>query len=239
MNELIYAFIVTHLSIMFGGLYFHRSIAHRSVIFHPVVAHIMRFWMWLTTGLITKKWIIIHRIHHKYTDKHGDPHSPVIKGLKSILIDSTLQAMFIGARQKNKNLDGFRAWGAGSPDDWIERNLYTPHNRLGVLLMLIINVALFGLPGLGIWIFQMVFLPFIGASVINGYCHTFGYRNHDTDDASRNLSPIGFFIGGEELHNNHHNDPGNPKFSYKPWEFDYGWLWISILIKLKLAKLPR
>lgn len=239
MNEFLYAFLVTHISIVFGGLYLHRSIAHRSVEFHPVVSHIMRFWMWLTTGLITKRWVIVHRVHHRWTDVPGDPHSPVIDGLRTILWKSFLQATFSGARQNKKNLRGLEAWGAGSPDDWIERSLYTPYSRLGPILMLIINVLLFGINGLAIWIFQMLLLPFVGAGIINGLAHTIGYRNHDTKDASRNMLPIGFLIGGEELHNNHHNDPSSPKFSNKPWEFDVGWMWLTILIKLRLAKLTK
>ena len=232
MIEIIYTLIVTHLTIACVTLYLHRSQAHRGVEFHPVVAHAMRFWLWLTTGMTTKQWVAIHRKHHQVTDQAGDPHSPHIFGIWTLI--------FSGWKLYNdaaKDAAFVMQYGKGTPKDWIERRLYTPHHKLGILAMLAIDVALFGAWGLLIWGVQMIWIPFWAAGMINGVGHWWGYRNGQTRDQSRNISPWGIIVGGEELHNNHHLDPANPKLSLKPWEFDIGWFYIRILQHLRLAHL--
>jgi stearoyl-CoA desaturase (Delta-9 desaturase) len=223
---------MTHLTIVSVTLYLHRSQAHRGVEFHPVVSHVMRFWLWLTTGMTTKQWVAIHRKHHRFSDIKGDPHTPHVYGIWRVL--------FKGAglyHTASKDTAMVQQYGVGTPDDWIEHRLYTPHSRLGILLMLAIDLLLFGPWGLLIWAIQMIWIPFWAAGVINGVAHWIGYRNGDTRDHSRNISPFGIFIGGEELHNNHHLSPANPKFSIKPWEFDMGWLYLKMFEFLKLAKI--
>ena len=232
MIEIIYTLIVTHLTIACVTLYLHRSQAHRGVEFHPVVAHAMRFWLWLTTGMTTKQWVAIHRKHHQVTDQAGDPHSPHIFGIWTLI--------FSGWKLYNdaaKDAAFVMQYGKGTPKDWIERRLYTPHHKLGILAMLAIDVALFGAWGLLIWGVQMIWIPFWAAGMINGVGHWWGYRNGQTRDQSRNISPWGIIVGGEELHNNHHLDPANPKLSLKPWEFDIGWFYIRILQHMRLAHL--
>ena len=216
-------------------LFLHRSQAHRAVQFHPVVEHFMRFWLWLTTGMVTKQWVAIHRKHHQKSDQEGDPHSPQIYGIWTVLFKG-----WILYHAASKDLDMVEKLGVGTPDDWIERKLYTPHSRLGILLMLVIDLVLFGPMGLVVWGIQMIWIPLWAAGVINGLSHWWGYRNVETPDTSRNLIPWAFWIGGEELHSNHHADGANPKFTQKWWEFDIGWMYICILKALGLAKLrPR
>ena len=231
-TEILYTLIVTHITIACVTLYLHRGQAHRGVEFHPVVSHFMRFWLWLTTGMTTKQWVAIHRKHHQTTDMPGDPHSPHIFGIWTLI--------FSGWKLYNdaaKDAAFVMQYGKGTPKDWIERKLYTPHHKLGILVMLVIDVALFGAWGFLVWGVQMIWIPFWAAGMINGVGHWWGYRNGETRDHSRNISPWGIIVGGEELHNNHHLDPANPKLSLKPWEFDIGWAYILILEKLGLAKL--
>ena len=213
-------------------LYLHRSQAHRAVHFHPVVSHFMRFWLWMTTGMVTKQWVAIHRKHHQGSDTEQDPHSPQIYGIWRVLFGG---AWLYAKASKNKIL--IQDLGHGTPNDWIEENLYTPYSRLGILLMLVIDLLLFGPWGLLIWGVQMIWIPFWAAGVVNGLCHWWGYRNTDTKDTSRNLIPWAFWIGGEELHNNHHADGASPSFQKRKWEFDIGWMYIRILKFFKLAKL--
>ena len=234
MIELIYILVVTHITIICVTLYLHRGQAHRGIKFHPVLEHFMRFWLWLTTGMITKQWVAIHRKHHKDTDIEGDPHSPVIFGLHTVLFKGALLY-----HQASKNFAMVEAYGVGTPDDWIEQKLYTPHSRLGILLMLVIDLVLFGPWGLVVWGVQMIWIPFWAAGVINGLGHAFGYRNHDTADNSTNIVPWGVIIGGEELHNNHHKNPASAKLSDQSWEFDIGWMWLTLFRNLKLARLTR
>lgn len=232
MLEILYTLIVTHITIACVTLYLHRAQAHRGVEFHPIVSHAMRFWLWLTTGMTTKQWVAIHRKHHQTTDMPGDPHSPHIFGIRTLI--------FSGWKLYNdaaKDAAFVMQYGKGTPKDWIERNLYTPHHKLGILFMLAIDVALFGTLGFVIWGVQMIWIPFWAAGMINGVGHWWGYRNGETRDQSRNISPWGIIVGGEELHNNHHLDPASPKLSLRPWEFDIGWMYIVILEKLGLAKL--
>ena len=222
--------VMVQITIACVTLYLHRSQAHRGVTFHPVVAHAMRFWLWLTTGMVTEEWVAIHRKHHQKSDQPGDPHSPQIYGIWTVL--------FKGAflyKQAAKDRVMISQLSTGTPDDWIERHLYRKHSALGLLVMLAIDLLLFGLWGFLVWGIQMIWVPLWAAGVINGLSHWWGYRNTDTKDTSRNLIPWAVWIGGEELHNNHHADGANAKFSQKWYEFDLGWMYISILRFFKLA----
>ena len=220
-----------HLTIVSVTLYLHRSQSHKAVEFHPALNHFFRLWLWLTTGVNTKAWVAVHRKHHQTTDIEGDPHSPHVFGLKAIMTS--------GMKVYNdpcRSADFVMKYGAGTPRDWIERRLYTPYPILGLFLMLAFDLLLFGAWGLAIWAIQVVWIPVIAGSLINGLGHWWGYRNGETKDFSRNISPIGIIVAGEELHNNHHLDPASPKFSRKSWEFDMAWMYIQILSMLGLAK---
>ena len=232
MIEILYTLIATHITIACVTLYLHRSQAHRAVTFHPVVAHAMRFWLWLTTGMVTKQWVAIHRKHHQHSDHAGDPHSPHVFGIFKVV---TQGALLYHAASKDKVM--VNSYGAGTPDDWIEHNLYSAHSRLGIGILFLFNIIIFGWIGAIIWGIQMLWIPFWAAGVVNGLAHWWGYRNGTTRDQSRNIAPWGIVIGGEELHNNHHLDPANPKLSLKPWEFDIGWFYIRILQHMRLAHL--
>jgi len=232
MTEIIYTLIVTHITIVCVTLFLHRGQAHRGIEFHPVLAHFMRAWLWLTTGMVTRQWVAIHRKHHRHTESEGDPHSPHIYGLWRVL--------FKGAglyHSASKDQEMVQQYGAGTPDDWIEQNLYTRYSRLGIVLMLIINLLIFGLPGLLIWGIQMIWIPFWAAGIINGVGHWWGYRNGETRDHSRNIVPWDIIVGGECLHNNHHLDPANPRLSRRWFEFDAGWMWLTVFRMCRLAKL--
>lgn len=231
MLEIIYTLVMVQITIACVTLYLHRSQAHRSVQFHPVVAHFMRFWLWMTTGMNTREWVAIHRKHHQAADTPADPHSPTQHGIWRVLFLGW--KLYVDARKDKKLIQEL---GIGTPDDWIERCVYTPHPLLGILLMLIINLVLFGPTGLIVWGVQMLWIPVWAAGVINGLAHWWGYRNYDVKDTSRNILPWGLWIGGEELHNNHHGDGASAKFSKRRWEFDIGWLYIRILRFLRLAK---
>ena len=231
MTIILITLILTHITIACVTLYLHRSQAHRAVEFNPIVAHFMRFWLWLTTGMVTKQWVAIHRKHHRFTDQEGDPHSPLVYGIKRVFFKG---AGLYHSASKDKEM--INQYGVGTPDDWIEQNLYSLHSRLGILLMLIIDLLFFGPWGLIVWAVQMLWIPFWAAGVVNGIGHWWGYRNGETKDASRNIVPWGVIIGGEELHNNHHLAPASAKLSAKPWEFDLGWFYIRILSVLGLAK---
>jgi stearoyl-CoA desaturase (delta-9 desaturase) len=224
--------VMVQITIACVTLYLHRSQAHRAVQFHPVVAHFMRFWLWLTTGMTTPEWVAVHRRHHQKSDQAGDPHSPQIYGIWRVLFGGAFLY-----KQAVKDRAMVAQLSVGTPDDWIERNLYSKHSASGLLLMLLIDLLLFGLWGWLVWGIQMIWIPFWAAGVINGLSHWWGYRNTDTKDTSRNLLPWAFWIGGEELHNNHHADGTNAKFSQRWWEFDIGWFYIQILRTLGLAKL--
>ena len=230
MQTILYILIVTHITIVAVTLYLHRSQAHRGVEFHPVVSHFMRFWLWLTTGMVTRQWVAIHRKHHRFSDQSGDPHSPHVYGIRQVLFQGAL--LYHAAAKDQAMVD---TYGAGTPDDWMEQNIYSKHSKLGILLMLLIDVVLFGWWGLVVWGIQMIWIPFWAAGVINGIGHWAGYRNGITKDHSRNISPLGIIIGGEELHNNHHLDPANPRLSRRWFEFDLGWAYIRLLCVLRLA----
>lgn len=231
---LIALLIVTQLTIASVTIYLHRCQAHRALELHPIASHFFRFWLWMTTGMVTKEWTAIHRKHHAKVETADDPHSPQVKGLGKV--------MWEGAelyRKESRNKETMERYGEGTPDDWMERNVYTPHSALGITMMLIINVALFGIIGVSIWAIQMAWIPFFAAGVVNGVAHYWGYRNFECQDASRNIFPIGFFIGGEELHNNHHTYGTSAKFSVKWWEVDVGWGIIRTLQLFGLAKPKR
>lgn len=234
MTELIYTLIVTHVTIVCVTLFLHRGQAHKGIEFHPILSHFMRFWLWLTTGMVTKQWVAIHRKHHSITDKEGDPHSPHVYGLRNIILKGVKYY-----HEAGKNATMIMSFGKGTPNDWIERNLYTPYSRYGILLMLVIDLILFGPWGLLIWGVQILWIPFWAAGIVNGVGHWWGYRNGDSKDHSRNFSPWGIIIGGEELHNNHHLEPANPKLSRMWYEFDMGWFWFKIFKFCKLANIRK
>ncbi|MGO1069858.1 DesA family fatty acid desaturase [Lysobacter sp. CA199] len=230
----VYFLVVTQLTIMSVTLYLHRSMAHRSVDFHPALAHCFRFWTWLTTSMITKEWAAIHRKHHAKCETEEDPHSPQFKGIDTV--------MWRGVelyREARAERDDIEKYGKGCPDDWIERKLYTPHATMGPTVLLVLSFVLFGAAGVAVWALQMVWIPFWAAGVVNGLGHWWGYRNFETTDTATNLTPWGFWIGGEELHNNHHAFPSSAKFALRKWEFDIGWTVIRGLSVLRLAKVLR
>lgn len=232
MNEILYTLLVTHITIVCVTLFLHRGQAHRAVQFHPILGHFMRFWLWMTTGMVTRQWVAIHRKHHVYSDKQGDPHSPVIYGVWRVLFTGVILYS-----KEAKNQETIDRYGIGTPDDWIERNLYTPCPLLGVSLMLLIDLAMFGPWGAIVWLVQMAWIPFWAAGVINGVAHWIGYKNEINDDNSHNLLPWGILVGGEELHNNHHIAPGSAKLSRRWFEFDIGWMYLKLFEALQLAKI--
>ena len=225
---------LTHITMISVTVFLHRHQAHRALDLHPTVAHFFRLWLWLTTGQVTKEWAAIHRKHHAKCEQADDPHSPQVYGIRKVL--------FQGAelyRAESKNKETMVRYGHGTPDDWIERNLYTRFSWQGVGLMLIIDLSLFGALGLTVWAVQMAWTPITAAGIINGAAHFWGYRNFESPDASTNISPWGIIIAGEELHNNHHTYPTSAKLSVKPYEFDIGWMYISILQFAGLAHVKK
>jgi stearoyl-CoA desaturase (Delta-9 desaturase) len=230
----IYLLIATQITIFSVTLYLHRSMAHRGVDFHPLVAHMFRFWTWLTTSMVTKEWVAIHRKHHAKCETEEDPHSPVQKGIKTVFWRGV--ELYREARLQREDIEKY---GKGCPDDWIERHLYTPHATMGPTLLLFISFALFGFAGVAVWAVQMLWIPFWAAGVVNGLGHWWGYRNFVTDDTATNLTPWGLWIGGEELHNNHHAFPSSAKFALRKWELDIGWIVIKACEAVGLAKVLR
>ncbi len=226
--------LLTHITIAAVTIYLHRHQAHRALDLHPAVSHFFRFWLWLTTGMETKAWAAIHRKHHAKVETEEDPHSPQIKGIKKVLLEGA--ELY---KVEAKNLETLDKYGHGTPDDWLERNIYTPHSAKGIVLMFVLDAVLFGIPGITIWAIQMMWIPLFAAGVINGLGHWWGYRNYESADASTNIVPWGILIGGEELHNNHHTFASSAKLSSKWWEFDIGWLYIRILSFLGLARVKK
>lgn len=227
------ALALTHVTIAAVTIFLHRHQAHRALDLHPVPSHFFRFWLWLTTGMVTREWAAIHRKHHAKCETVEDPHSPQTRGLAKVL--------WQGAelyRAEAKNAETLARYGHGTPDDWLERNVYR-HSVLGVSIMLVIDLIAFGPIGLTIWAVQMVWIPFWAAGVVNGLAHYWGYRNYDCSDASRNILPWGILIGGEELHNNHHSFATSAKLSARWYEFDIGWMYIRMLEMLGLAKVKK
>ncbi len=226
--------VFTQLTIFAVTLYLHRSQAHRGVDFHPVISHFFRFWVWLTTSMITREWVAIHRKHHAKVETEEDPHSPVTKGIGQVFWRGV--ELYREARAQRADIEQY---GRGAPEDWVERHVYTPHANLGPVLLFAVNTVLFGLPGIALWAIQMAWIPFWAAGVVNGLGHWWGYRNFESADTSTNLTPWAFWIGGEELHNNHHAFPSSARFSMRRWEFDIGWQAIRLLQMLRLAKVLR
>ena len=225
---------LTHITIVSVTLFLHRAQAHRSLNLHPAVAHFFRFWLWLTTSMKTKEWVSVHRKHHAKCETAEDPHSPQFKGIRTVLWQG---AELYG--QEADNRETLENYGHGTPDDWLERNLYSRYGRYGVGALLVIYFILFGIPGITLWGVQMLWIPFFAAGVINGIGHYWGYRNFEVADGSTNIVNLGLLIGGEELHNNHHAFPSSARFSNKWWEVDVGWMYIRLLVLLRLAEVKK
>ena len=225
---------LTHVTIAAVTIFLHRTQAHRGLDLHPIVSHFFRFWLWLTTGMVTKEWVAIHRKHHAFVETPDDPHSPQTRGIGTVLLQGT--ELY---RAEAKNQETLAKYGAGTPNDWIERHLYTPYSWEGCGVMLAANVILFGPIGLSIWALQMAWIPITAAGIINGLGHFWGYRNFSTEDASTNIVPWGILIGGEELHNNHHAYGTSAKLSSQWYEFDLGWAYIRGLEMVGLAKVRK
>jgi len=226
--------VMTHITISGVTIFLHRAQAHRALDLHALPAHFFRLWLWLTTGMVTKEFVAIHRKHHAKCETEEDPHSPQTRGIKALLLTGV--ELY---RAESKVPETMVKYGLGTPDDWIERNLYTRFSWQGVGVMLIIDLLLFGAIGITVWAVQMLWIPVMATGIINGIGHWWGYRNFESPDASRNVSPWGIVIGGEELHNNHHTYPTSAKFSVKPYEFDIGWIYIRGLESLGLAKVRK
>ena len=231
---LVYVLVVTQITIFTVTLYLHRCQTHRGVDLHASISHFFRFWGWLTTGMVTKEWVAIHRKHHAKVETEEDPHSPQIYGIKRVFWDGV--SLY---RDASYNKEDMEKYGRGTPDDWIERKVYSAHPYWGPALMMIINIALFGVFGLVVWGVQMAWIPFWAAGFVNGVGHWWGYRNFESSDTATNLVPWGIWIGGEELHNNHHAFPSSAKFALRKWEFDIGWAAICVLRAVGLAKVLR
>jgi stearoyl-CoA desaturase (delta-9 desaturase) len=223
-----------HITLMAVTLYFHREQAHRSVDLHPALRHFFRFWLWITTGAPTKEWVAVHRKHHALCERDGDPHSPVVFGLKRVVLEGA--ELYIDEARKAETQEKY---GKGTPDDWLERNVYGRFDYTGIGILAVFNIVMFGAAGIIMLAVQLATMPFLAAGIINGVCHAKGYRNFETSDASTNLWRLGIVIGGEELHNNHHAFPTSAKFSLRPGELDMGWLHLRMLSALGLAKIRR
>ena len=231
---IVVALVFTHITIASVTIYLHRHQAHRALDLHPLVSHFFRFWLWLTSGMVTKEWAAIHRKHHAKCETAEDPHSPQVLGIRKVLREGS--ELY---RAEAKNQETLDKYGHGTPSDWIERNVYTPHSAKGIALMFIVNVLLFGPLGITIWAVQMMWIPITAAGIINGIGHFWGYRNYEAADASTNIVPWGILIGGEELHNNHHTFASSAKLSSKWWEFDIGWFYIRTLETFGLARVKK
>ncbi|MGH8646927.1 MAG: DesA family fatty acid desaturase [Gammaproteobacteria bacterium] len=233
-STVLVALAMTHATIAAASIYLHRHQAHRALDLHPLVSHLLRLWLWLTTGMKTREWVAVHRKHHVASDTVRDPHSPQVLGLGRVL--------WLGAllyQRAAGDAETVKQYGRGTPADWLERHVYEPLSHLGIFIMLMLDVGLFGLPGLIVWMVQMLWVPFWAAGVLNGLGHSWGYRNYRRTDAARNIVPWGILLGGEELHNNHHAHPGRAKFSRRWWEIDIGWAYIRTLECLGLAQRRR
>lgn len=225
---------LTHITIAAVTIFLHRHQAHRALDLHPIVSHFFRFWLWIASGMVTKEWVAIHRKHHAHCETGDDPHSPRIFGIRKVL--------WQGAelyRSEAANTETLERYGHGTPDDWLERHIYSVRPNIGLGLMAVIDLLLFGVAGIAVWAMQMIWIPFWAAGVINGLAHWWGYRNFESPDISRNLTPIGILIGGEEMHNNHHAFPSSARFSNKWWEFDIGWFYIRLMSLLGLARVKK
>ena len=233
-SVLIWFLISFQITIMGVTIYLHRVMAHRAADLHPLVSHFFRFWCWLTTGMVTREWVAIHRKHHAYCEPDGDPHSPRVYGLDKVVLHGV--QLYTDAA---KDQSIYAKFAIGCPTDWIERNVYQRHSWMGPGLLLIVNFLAFGIPGIAMWAIQMLIIPVLAAGVINGIGHAWGYRNFATDDTSTNITPWAFVIGGEELHNNHHAFPSSARFALRRFEFDLGWQVLRGLELVGLAKILR
>ncbi|MBK9132274.1 MAG: transposase [Gammaproteobacteria bacterium] len=233
-QSLLAALVLTHVTIAAVTIFLHRHQAHRALELHPLVSHFFRFWLWLTTGMVTKEWVAVHRKHHAKCETEEDPHSPQVRGIRKVLLEGAELYQVAAADRET-----LAKYGHGTPNDWIERRLYTPHCVLGIGVMFLADVFLFGLAGVAVWGIQMLWIPFFAAGVINGLGHWWGYRNYEVSDASTNIVPWGILIGGEELHNNHHTFASSARLSSKWWEFDIGWLYIRLLSLFRLARVRK
>lgn len=227
-------FLMVQITFMGVTLYLHRDATHRSLDLHPALRHFFRLWLWMTSGIVTKEWVAVHRKHHARCETADDPHSPVIFGLKKVLLEG---AELYQAQARNP--ETVEKFGRGTPDDWMERNVYLRYRNFGIVLMVIVDLLLFGVPGIIVLAMQMLANPLMAAGVINGIGHYYGYRNFECPDAARNVMPWGFLVAGEELHNNHHAFPSSAKFSIHRWEFDIGWLYIRVFQAFGLARVIR
>ena len=225
---------MTHVTMISVTIFLHRHQAHRALDLHPVASHFFRFWLWLTTGQVTKEWAAIHRKHHAKCEQVDDPHSPHVHGIKTVLLQG-----YELYRKEAQNQETLARFGHGTPNDWIEKHLYSAYSYVGVALMLLLDLALFGVAGLAVWAVQMAWTPVMAAGIVNGAAHYWGYRNFEASDASTNISPWGILIAGEELHNNHHTYPTSAKLSVKSYEFDIGWMYISLLQRMGLAQVKK
>ncbi|MEM8983547.1 MAG: fatty acid desaturase [Pseudomonadota bacterium] len=228
------SFLLVQVTMMAVTVYLHRDAAHRSLDLHPVLRHFFRFWIWSTSGMLTREWVAVHRKHHAMCEKEGDPHSPQVFGLKKVLLEGA--ELY---QDECKNTETIDKYGRGCPNDWMERNIYTRYRNAGIILCVLSYLVLFGVPGIVLIAVQMIAMPLFAAGVINGIGHHTGYRNFECDDAARNIVPWGLICGGEELHNNHHAFPTSAKFSMRPWEFDLGWMYIRIFSAFGLAKVNK
>ncbi len=227
------SFIMVQVTVLCVTLYLHRDAAHRGLDLHPALRHFARFWLWVSTGISTREWVAIHRKHHARCETADDPHSPQVKGLKKVLLEGA--ELY---QHEARNLETIVKYGRGTPDDWLERRVYS-HPNIGISLFVVASLVLFGVPGIIMVAVQMVSQPLLAAGIINGVGHYYGYRNFECDDASRNVVPWGLLLGGEELHNNHHAFPSSAKFSIRPWEADIGWGAIVMLRTFRLAQVRR
>ena len=230
----LFTLAMTHVTMISVTVFLHRHQAHRALDLHPIASHFFRFWLWLTTGQVTKEWASIHRKHHAKCEQPDDPHSPHVYGIRTVLLQG-----YELYRTEAQNKETLARYGHGTPSDWMERHVYTGLSSLGVVSMLAIDLALFGAAGLAVWAVQMAWTPVMAAGIINGAAHYWGYRNFEAPDASNNLLPWGILIAGEELHNNHHTYPTSAKLSVKPYEFDIGWVYISLMQRVGLAKVKK
>ncbi|GGX44004.1 MULTISPECIES: DesA family fatty acid desaturase [Undibacterium] len=230
----LFTMVVTHITIASVTIFLHRCQAHRALELHAIPSHFFRFWLWMTTGQVTKEWAAVHRKHHAKCETEEDPHSPQTRGIKKVLFEGV--ELY---REEARNQETLKKFGHGTPDDWMERNVYSRYTALGIVLMLLIDVALFGVLGLTVWAVQMAWIPVTAAGIINGIGHYWGYRNFDCEDASTNIFPWGILIGGEELHNNHHTFGTSAKLSSKWYEFDIGWMYIRILETCGMATVKK
>jgi len=230
----LYTLVTTHISIIGITIYLHRQQAHRALDLSPFVGHLLRFWLWLSTATVTREWVAVHRKHHAKVETEDDPHSPVVLGIWKVLLEG--RELYHRAAH---DIDTLKRYGHGTPEDWIERHLYSRHSYLGIYLLLALQLLLFGPIAITIWAVQLLWQPVFAAGIINGAGHFWGYRNFETADASTNIVPWGVLIGGEELHNNHHAFASSAKLSSKPWEFDLGWIYIRALERMGLARVKK